>query len=121
MNSPALSRSFDLVMQAHARRILIVSFGALALATLAAQAETRAGATPALESPATPPAEARPVRGGPSVEAAFARADVDRDGRLTRQEAARFPAISARFDKIDSDGDGRLDLIEFEAGAQPQP
>ncbi|MDO9359031.1 MAG: EF-hand domain-containing protein, partial [Polaromonas sp.] len=32
------------------------------------------------------------------LEAAFQRADTNRDGKLSRQEAARFPAVEQRFD-----------------------
>ncbi|WP_119155559.1 EF-hand domain-containing protein [Caldimonas tepidiphila] len=60
-------------------------------------------------------------QGGSTVERAFVRSDLDGDGRLTRQEAARLPAISTRFDALDADGNGQLDRSEFEAGASTPP
>ena len=54
-----------------------------------------------------------------AIEAAFARADTDGDGKLSRDEAQRFPEIAARFDELDSDRDGFLSLIEFSVGATP--
>lgn len=54
-----------------------------------------------------------------AIEAAFARADVNGDGKLSREEAQRFPEIAARFDELDSDRDGFLSLIEFSVGATP--
>jgi len=54
-----------------------------------------------------------------AIEAAFARADTNGDGKLSREEAQRFPEIAARFDELDRDHDGFLSLIEFSAGATP--
>lgn len=54
-----------------------------------------------------------------AIEAAFARADTDGDGKLSREEAQRFPEIAARFDELDRDHDGFLSLIEFSVGATP--
>jgi len=52
-----------------------------------------------------------------AMEAAFARADANNDGKLSRAEAAHLPAIEARFDALDTDGDGFLSIDEFIAGA----
>jgi EF hand len=54
-----------------------------------------------------------------AIEAAFARADTNGDGKLSREEAQRFPEIAARFDELDRDRDGFLSLIEFSVGATP--
>ena len=54
-----------------------------------------------------------------AIEAAFARGDSNGDGRLSRDEAERFPEIAARFDELDSDHDGFLSLAEFAVGAAP--
>lgn len=49
-------------------------------------------------------------------------ADQDRNGRVTRREAATDPALAANFDRYDANADGTLDRAEFarlEAGAEP--
>jgi Ca2+-binding EF-hand superfamily protein len=51
-----------------------------------------------------------------AVEAAFARADINADGKLSKEEAARLPAIANRFVELDKDKDGFLSLDEFAVG-----
>ena len=60
----------------------------------AAQANTRAGSSR-------------------SADAAFDRADTNRDGRLSREEAEHFPALSQRFDVIDANRDSFISREEF--------
>ena len=54
-----------------------------------------------------------------AIEAAFARGDTNGDGKLSRDEAQRFPEIEARFDELDRDHDRFLSLAEFAIGATP--
>ena len=51
-----------------------------------------------------------------TIAAAFARADVNKDGRITRDELATLPNVAARFDVLDRNKDGALSLQEFSAG-----
>lgn len=51
-------------------------------------------------------------------QAAFDRADGNRDGQLSAQEAARLPAIGNRFQELDSDKNGALSFEEFHEGAK---
>jgi hypothetical protein len=51
------------------------------------------------------------------LEAAFNRADANRDGQLSRQEAEHFPALAHRFEQIDTDHDSTLSRDEFNQAA----
>ena len=64
----------------------------------------------------SPPAPGEPsARARLAVEAAFSRADVNGDGRLSRDEAAHLPAIALKFDDLDTNKDGFLSMEEFSA------
>lgn len=55
---------------------------------------------------------------GPPVEEsapAFADADANADGAVSRSEAEAFVALRANFDAADADGDDELDQAEFQA------
>ena len=51
--------------------------------------------------------------GSRSADAAFDRADTNRDGRLSREEAEHFPVLSQRFDLIDTHRDSFISREEF--------
>ncbi|MBZ8139345.1 hypothetical protein CLD22_05440 [Rubrivivax gelatinosus] len=50
------------------------------------------------------------------VKAAFDRADTDRDGRLSRAEAARLPTVGSKFEQYDENRDGYLSFEEYRTG-----
>lgn len=62
------------------------------------------------------PKKDAPKEGGSPVEAAFVRADVNKDGKLSKEEAERMPAIAAKFAELDKNADGFLSVEEFSAG-----
>lgn len=76
----------------------------LAGASVAACAQTQA---PAASEPG--------ARARLAVEAAFSRADVNGDGKLSRDEAGHLPAIALKFDDLDTNKDGFLSMEEFSA------
>jgi Ca2+-binding EF-hand superfamily protein len=45
---------------------------------------------------------------------AFGMLDTNRDGWISRQEAAANGVVTANFDEVDRDSDGRLSREEFE-------
>ncbi|HKX42281.1 MAG TPA: EF-hand domain-containing protein [Burkholderiaceae bacterium] len=98
--------------------LVLASVGCAATA-----AQDRANLVPAqgaqAAQPRTTPAKMREpsARERIAMEAAFARADTNNDGKLSRAEAAHLPAIEARFDELDTNHDGFLSIDEFIAGA----
>ena len=46
--------------------------------------------------------------------AAFAKADINNDGKLDIVEAEGVPGLVARFKQVDTDGDGMISKAEFE-------
>ncbi len=84
-----------------------VSRSLLAAAVLAGFALT-AGAQ---SKPAEPMAKDKVA-----IEAAFAKADANADGKLTKEEAALVPSVGAKFAELDKNKDGFLTLAEFAAG-----
>ena len=103
-------------MKARLQRWRLTS-AVLVLASLgcAATAQDR----PGRDQPSTPvKVKVEPsARERMAMEAAFARADVNGDGKLSRAEAVHLPAIEARFDELDTNRDGFLSVDEFIIGA----
>lgn len=67
---------------------------------------------------------ATPMTGAPSasanakeLDAAFAKADANKDGKLDKKEAQMMPAIADRFEQLDSNGDGFISREEFSKAA----
>jgi Ca2+-binding EF-hand superfamily protein len=50
-----------------------------------------------------------------AADTQFQQLDGDKDGFVTRADAARVPGVSERFAKFDSNRDGKLDRSEFAA------
>jgi hypothetical protein len=64
----------------------------------------------------TPSAE---QRGASDI--AFVRADMNKDGKVSRDEATKLPAMSGRFAELDRDKDGNLSKDEFTTGYTAKP
>ncbi|EPD43184.1 MULTISPECIES: EF-hand domain-containing protein [Delftia] len=58
--------------------------------------------------------------GANDVQAAFDRADTNRDGKLSKKEAEALPAVSSNFAQIDADKNGSLSRDEFSKAVQPR-
>lgn len=87
-----------------------------AIAAYAQAPQARPAPAPAPNTPATAAPIPPNTLSVAQIDAAFARADADRDGQINRQEAARFPAVLELFDRMDTDRSGGLSRVEFEAG-----
>ena len=78
--------------------------------------DTGAAKAPSTQStPATQGAAPQAAPAGQDSAAAFTRADINKDGKLSRQEATRLPAVEQRFDLIDTNKDQFVSREEFEA------
>jgi Ca2+-binding EF-hand superfamily protein len=91
-------RKIDLHVRVRARQITAVTLASFVLASVAVAQPGRNQAP------------------DPQPEQVFQRADADKDGKLSRREAASIPEISARFDELDKDRDGALTFEEFLTG-----
>ena len=106
------------------RKSLIGTFALVATlsAPLAfAQSDTSSStqSTPPAEA-ATPPttsndAAAATTAGDPASKKSWAEVDTDKDGNLTKMEAAAVPSLGQVFDKADSNADGSLTPDEYKA------
>lgn len=98
-----------------------------ALAMGAASAARAQNSPPSPASPSSPSAQMMPSATAGTIapnrvtrqdlEAAFNRADTNRDGKLSRQEAEHFPALAQRFELIDTDHDTFISRSEFSSAA----
>ena len=95
--------------EAHSVALLatLVLGGAAAIHTRARAAEEVASAQPA-------PYTRYVGISSRSGNVAFQRADANRDGKLSREEAERLPAIAQVFQEFDRNRDGYLTPEEFE-------
>ena len=97
-----------------------LAMGALGAAS-AVRAQTSLPAPAATTAPATTSAPAATGSAGNTsakdLDAAFARADVNKDGKLDQKEAAVMPAIAERFGQLDANSDGAISREEFSKAA----
>lgn len=90
---------------------------ALGAALLVFAAATRAQTTPSAPgaSTAVPAAAAEPKYTLAQMAQAFGFIDNNKDGRLSREEAAGFRGVARHFDAADANKDGGLSRQEFES------
>ena len=90
----------------------VMSRGAFLAALLGAAAFAASAQTKA-------PAEPTSAKANVAVEAAFADVDANKDGKLSKEEAAKLPAIANKFEQLDKNKDGFLSVEEFGAVYTP--
>ena len=113
------------------RKSLIGTFALVAtlsapLAFAQSDTSTSSQSTPPAEQ-STPPADtaappttsndaaAATTAGDPASKKSWAEVDTDKDGKLTKMEAAAVPALGQVFDKADANADGSLTADEYKA------
>ena len=92
----------------------------LAFAQQTDPAATGASAQPAASADAAAQAAPAPTTSNDASAAAsgkkgWADVDLDKDGNLSKAEAAAVPSLGQVFDKADSNGDGSLTAAEYKA------
>ena len=107
----------------------VMLFAAISLGgagALQAQGQTSSSSPSFGPTEKSAPTKTSPFTLGPSssttsspqaASMAFDRADANKDGQLSPQEAAKLPAIGQRFKELDTDKNGMLSREEFEKGA----
>ena len=116
----------DFIPNFELRSLLLIATFAVSVSGAAyAQTSARVGLNDPVAISAAADRSERPIEGGVqatqvntragsrSADAAFNRADTNRDGRLNREEAEHFPALSQRFDLIDTNRDSFISREEF--------
>ena len=94
-------------------RFLLPNFEACSVALFAACAIGTAGGAHA-QTPTNTPTSTSSSGRSRVGDTAFARADSNKDGKLSAEEARLLPAIFERFEQIDVDKDRFLSRAEFE-------
>lgn len=82
-----------------------------------AQEPALAPSSGAIITPRTPQPEATTWT-AQQMDMAFARADRNRDGGLSRAEAQVFTEVRLNFEELDANKDGVLSRAEFEKGVR---
>ena len=104
--------------------LLLLALGACAQTTTPATSSPTTSAPPAAPEPAPAPqaqqAPAAPALQAPAYTAgnislAFDYIDTNKDGQLSREEAAGFRGVAKNFDAADTNKDGSLSRQEFES------
>ena len=116
----------DFIPNFEMRSILLIATFALSVAGGAcAQTSARVGPDDPVALSSAANRSERPTEGGvqatqvntragsKSADAAFNRAETNRDSRLNREEAEHFPVLSQRFDVIDTNRDSFISREEF--------
>ncbi|CAB5680374.1 EF hand [Delftia tsuruhatensis] len=98
----------------------VMLFAALSFGGAAAMAQDLGPSSgPATGVQAAPAPSTAPAQGN-DVQAAFDRADTNKDGKLSKKEAEALPAVSSNFAQIDTDKNGSLSREEFSKAVQPR-
>jgi hypothetical protein len=85
---------------------------ALGAALLGSAAAAKAQPVNAAPAPAAAPGE--PLYSVAQIAQAFSFIDGNKDGKLSREEAAGFRGVARHFDEADANKDGALSREEFE-------
>jgi EF hand len=108
------------LMTTRRRKITIDTskFNAMSMAIIAVAALHIGSVHAQMTAPSSPPPSSPSADTARYLEA-FARADKNADGKLTKEEAENLPAIAQRFEQIDTDKDGAISKAEYLEALKP--
>ena len=120
--APASRRSW---LYATAMMLTLTAAGALLAMRAQAQTPEPDAAAPVQAAPAqvAPSPAAAPKYAAKDMALAFSYMDANKDGKVSREEAAGFRGVARHFDEADTNRDGFLSSQEFESalnGRKPQ-
>jgi EF hand len=101
------------------RHLMLDNFEAKSVGLFGALIFTASMAHAQAQAPAAPAAPSAAGADNAKMMEAFDRADKNRDGNLTKDEADSLPAVAQRFEQIDSDKNGAISKKEFEEAVKP--
>jgi hypothetical protein len=93
-----------------------IRFNVLRSSLIAALATVAFAASAADAAPAADSAKDRTT-----AESAFTKADANKDGRLSKEESAMYPAVASKFDDLDKDKKGYISLEQFSSAMSAEP
>ena len=93
---------------------------AAATATTQSAASTDASAQAATAAQATTSNDAAAATPASGAKKSWADVDLDKNGNLSKAEAAAVPSLGQAFDKADSNADGSLTAAEYKAYLKTQ-
>ena len=107
LTNPYILKSHHLIVSAAAFSILATTSALWAQSgTMAAPTAPNTGTNAGSQQPKPLSTE--------ELVAAFTKADANKDGKLSRQEAENVPGLAPKFDQIDANGDQFVSKVEFE-------
>lgn len=96
----------------------MVLFASLALGGAAGAQTPPQPAARSVAAPTAPAPAGRRSTEQTTEQAAFERADSNRDGQLSADEVQALPEVANRMRELDTDNDGRLSFEEFQRGVR---
>ena len=97
----------------------VMLFAALAMGGAASVHAQTPAAQPAPRTQSSPFSTGASAPAPSPANAAFDRADTNRDGQLSTAEAQQVPGLSTRFKELDKDRNGTLSRSEFAPYTRP--
>ena len=113
-----MSTTLHITPRRRCRALGIHKLYAIGIAVISASTIQFSPAFAQMTAPASKPAATSDADTVKAMEA-FDRADKNKDGKLSKEEAESLPAIAQRFEEIDVDKDGFISKKEYMDALKP--